>query len=164
MGKKILDVPTGYVKVGRRTSILRANGIGSCVVVIAYDTVTETGGIAHIMLPGISPEITNNDRTKYAHDAVSELARRMKKLGACLSDSAVCLVGGANVLQRQDTTIAEDNIASVRKILCEYGVEVCAQNIGGVYARKAQLDIGTGIIWYGVVGQNEGILWSEQDA
>ncbi|MBI4669600.1 MAG: hypothetical protein HY747_10555, partial [Elusimicrobia bacterium] len=41
--------------VGRK-AILRADAIGSCIAVAAYDSKKRVGAMAHVMLPGSSPD------------------------------------------------------------------------------------------------------------
>ncbi|MBI4669610.1 MAG: hypothetical protein HY747_10605 [Elusimicrobia bacterium] len=53
-GNKIIEVGIGQVKVGRK-AILRADAIGSCIAVAAYDSKKRVGAMAHVMLAGSSP-------------------------------------------------------------------------------------------------------------
>ena len=53
--KKVRDVQIGQVKAGTGGVILKSSAIGSCVVVVAYDTARKVGAMAHIMLPGRAP-------------------------------------------------------------------------------------------------------------
>ena len=73
--QKIIDVNTGQVKAAVGKGILRSVGIGSCVVVAAYNLSRKIGGMAHIMLPGIAPQ-QSLEKTKYAFDGIEQLLNR----------------------------------------------------------------------------------------
>ena len=47
-----VDVSSGEVASCPAGGVLHAGGIGSCVVVSAWDAVAVVGGMAHVMLPG----------------------------------------------------------------------------------------------------------------
>ena len=86
---------------------MKSAAIGSCVVIAAYDAANKVGALAHVMLPGVSPEKKASQRTRYAADAIEEMVNSMVRLGTGKENIEVCLVGGANVLQREDDTICQ---------------------------------------------------------
>ena len=51
-----IDVLTGGIAARKNTGIIRVSALGSCIAVIMHDKKNKIGGIAHIMLPGKSPE------------------------------------------------------------------------------------------------------------
>ena len=57
-------VTSGEVWSTARGVILRADGIGSCGVVVAYDKKKKIGEVARIMLPGRSPKKGTNSSSK----------------------------------------------------------------------------------------------------
>ena len=113
----LIDVYTGEVKAGGENTILKSNAIGSCVVIAAYDASKKVGALAHVMLPGAAPEGKTFQRTRFAADSIEEMINRMTHLGAHKDDIEVCLVGGGNVLEREDDIICQDNIVSVVELL-----------------------------------------------
>ncbi|MHC4707098.1 MAG: chemotaxis protein CheD [Planctomycetota bacterium] len=114
--KEIVDVNTGEVKVSGQSTILRSLAIGSCIVVTAYDRKKKVGAMAHVMLPGSAPK-ESLEKTKYAADAIDEMISKMIKEGSNNDDIEVCLVGGGNVLKREDDTICKSNIDSTTQLL-----------------------------------------------
>ena len=147
MGREI-SVSTGQVKTGSQNDLLRANGIGSCVVVVAYDLTKTVGGMAHIMLPGHAPEKGEENPTKYAENTIDELIAGMERLGAHESEIETCLVGGGNVLRKEDDTICRANLSSIEKYLAEKGLKIRRKAVGGLLRRTVSLDISRRCVSY----------------
>lgn len=157
--KKIIDVYTGEVKAGRKNTILKSNAIGSCVVIAAYDSTKNVGALAHVMLPGAAPEGKTFQRTRYAADAIEEIINRMTNLGANKEDIEVCLVGGGNVLKREDDNICQDNIVSVIELLDEKQIKIREKTVGGTVRRSVSLNVENGSIYYTEGNADEKLLW-----
>lgn len=157
--KKIIYAQTGEVKIGNAHTILKSIAIGSCVVIAAYDFKEKVGALAHIMLPGKAPENKDLLKFRYATNAMEELIGRMNLLGTKEKNIAICLVGGANVLEKKDDTIALNNVTSVSDILKKEGIKVKAQAMGGTERRSISLDIDKGSIYYSVGDGIEKLLW-----
>ena len=157
--KKIIDVQTGELNTGKEEVILRSAGIGSCVVIAAYDPGKKTGALAHVMLPGCSPADNASQKTRYAADAVEEMISRMAQLGTDMDDLEVILVGGGNVLKRDDDTICDDNIKSVIDILTKKGIRIKAKSVGGTVRRTVSLDIEKGRVYCTEGDSAERLLW-----
>ncbi len=152
----IIEVNTGEVRTARNKTTLRAMAIGSCIVIAGYDRNNKAGAMAHIMLPGIAPA-KESQKNKYAADAVDELIKQMARAGT--SDIEVCLVGGGNVLQKDDDTICERNIESVTELLKEKGIPIRACAVGGMERRTVRLDVETGTVTYSEGDSPEKLLW-----
>jgi chemotaxis protein CheD len=147
--KKVVDVQIGEIKAERGQSLLQSKALGSCIAVVGYDAAKGVGAMAHIMLPGRAP--TNKspvEKTKYANDAILTLLLRMFRLGSNKEDIKVVLVGGGNVLQREDDTICRDNIESVSGFLKKLDLKVEAQALGGFSRRSVFLNIDEGAVWF----------------
>jgi len=157
---KILYVLTGEVKTGSNEEILRSSAIGSCIVIVVYDLKLKIGGMAHIMLPGTAPENTKYDKTRYANNAVSDLIIKMKAKGAKIENIEFCVVGGANVLKRENDTIAQNNVNKVLDLLKKQNFKIKAKSVGGTERRSATLNIKTGKLGYTVGDGAEMILWN----
>ncbi len=162
INEKIIYVLTGEVKVGTVGEILKSSAIGSCVVVSAYDSKLQTGGLAHIMLPGKAPENTNYPNTRYANDAIDDLISKMNLTGSERENIKICVVGGANVLNREDDSIAHININSVLKILKEKNFKITAKSVGGTDRRSITLNNETGCVMFTIGDGAEMILWNNQ--
>lgn len=155
----ITYVSTGEVKAGREDTLLVSNAIGSCVVIAACDPVGKVGALAHVMIPGAAPPGTTTGRTRYAADAIEELVNRMTELGAKMDRVEVCLVGGGNVLKREDDSICEANITSVHEILAGKNLKIRAEELRGTERRSIHLDVKKGSIRFTVGDSKEQLLW-----
>ena len=162
INKEIIYVLTGEVCVGTKDELLRSSAIGSCVVVSVYDTKLQIGGLAHIMLPGKAPENTNYPKTRYAIDAIEDLISKMNSNGSKGRDNILCIVGGGNVLKRENDSIAQNNIDGVLEILKEKSFKITAKSVGGTERRSIMLNNETGCVKYTIGDGAEMILWNNQ--
>jgi len=156
--KRVEDFGVGKVMVTREKIVLRASALGSCIGVAAYDAGKRIGGMAHVMLPGSAPDKAV-EKTRYAANAIDEMARQMIEMGSKPGDINVCLVGGGNVLERDDDTICESNMESVRKILKNKEMEVKESVLGGTQRRSVSVDVEKGEVWYTEGDGEKKLLW-----
>ncbi len=158
--KEIVDVQIGEVRVEGRKVILQSKAIGSCIAVVAYDASKNIGAIAHVMLPGSAPSGKNSsEKTKYAANAIDAMVGQMAELGSKSDDIEVALVGGGNILNREDDTICKDNIESALELLEKKRLKVRAQAVGGTNRRSVSLDVEHGVISYAEGNDSEKQLW-----
>ena len=158
--KKIIDVQIGKVRAERGKVILESKAIGSCIAVVAYDDSKNIGAMAHVMLPGSAPAGKEpGEKTKYAADAIDAIVRMMAHLGSKNGDIDVVLVGGGNVLNREDDTICKDNIESTLEFLEKKHLKVRAQAVGGTNRRSVSLDVEHGIVTCSEGDGSEMQLW-----
>ena len=158
--EKIVNVQIGEVKVVRGKVILKSKAIGSCIAIVAYDVVKNIEALAHVMLPGIAPAGKKPDeKTKYAANAIAAIVCQMAYLGSKNDDIEVVLVGGGNILVREDDTICKDNIESVLEFLGKKHLKVKAKAVGGTNRRSVSLDVERGIVFYTEGDSSEMQLW-----
>ena len=157
--KEILDVFTGKLEISTSDIIIRALALGSCIAVVAYDVKNRIGGIAHIMLFGKAPENKKQEENKYAENAISNLSLQMQKAGADKEEMEFCLAGGANVLQRKDDSIGQNNISSVEEILRDKQIRIAARSLGGTERRCVTLDVETGYLNLSIGDSLEKLFW-----
>jgi len=146
-------VATGCLATDFKNGIIRTSPLGSCVAVIAYDKGTKTGGIAHIMLQGKSPTKEKAEENKYAENAIENLLDALKSLGSNKANIEICLVGGANVLRKENDTIAENLILSIFEILERKKLNIKKTSLGGYERRTAKLILHSGIVAF-TLGDN----------
>ena len=151
--KGMISVATGEVWATAKRIVLRSDGIGSCVVVAAYDKGHRVGALAHVMLPGKSSKSGFGYNTKYARDAIEEMLFKMTRLGADGGSLEACIVGGANVLQDGDDTLCPNLVNFVIGNLQEKRIKIVAQAVGGTTGRSVMFDIDEGAVYY---AQGEG--------
>ncbi len=157
--KETIEINTGEVKACKSNSFLTSTAIGSCVAITAYASRKKVGAVAHVMLPGKSPENAILPRTRYAADAIETLIKEMAGAGASASDIEACLVGGSNVLKRDDVAVCQDISDSIVDILKGRGIPVRARALGGTNRKSVSLDIENGIVRYAEGDQQEEVLW-----
>lgn len=155
---EIINVLTGEVKASNENIIFKSSAIGSCVVVAAYDLKLMINAMAHIMLPGISPQKSKTPKTRYAFNAIEEMINQMVKLGADKENVEVCVVGGSNVLKREDDTICQANIDSVLEILKEKDIKIKAKSVGGTERRSVLFDTKTSKVYHSIGNENDELL------
>ena len=157
--KHVENIGVGGVIVAQGEIALRAIALGSCIGVAAYDADKRIGGMAHVMLPGSAPDKAV-EKTRYAANAIEEMIRQMIERGSKPGNIEVCLVGGGNVLEREDDTICESIIESVREILENKGIGVKASAIGGAQRRSVSIDLESGQVWYTEGDREKRLLWT----
>jgi len=134
---------TGSIATGSKEGSLTSLPLGSCVAVVAYDSTTKIGGLAHVMLPGKSPKGNNN---RYAENAITNLIDEFKDLGVPEKNIEMCLVGGANVLRKENNDIANHLIISIFELLEKKKLKVTKSSLGGYERQTAKLDLSSGIV------------------
>jgi len=152
-------VSTGCIITGSRSGLIRSTPLGSCVAVVAYDKTTKVGGIAHIMLPGISPKENIADRNKYAENAIPNLFSGLNKKGAVDTNIEISLIGGADVLKKGKDFIGVNLIFSIFMILKSMELKVIASSLGGYERRSASINLRSGVVNYTVGDSIEKELW-----
>ncbi|MBN2375418.1 MAG: chemotaxis protein CheD [Sedimentisphaerales bacterium] len=159
--KQEINVHTGEVRISGNNAIIRTSALGSCVAVVAYDSFHKIGGLAHIMLPGQSPKSqTGNNQFKYAENAIALQLQIMVEYGAKIDRIIAVLAGGANVLNKPNDTICEDNIYSVKQTLAQANIPVRAEAIGANLRRSITLDVKEGCCYYTEGSSREMLLWN----
>jgi len=152
-------VNTGQVCSGGIETILNSGAIGSCIVITAFDSGKKIGAMAHVMLPGTAPVNNQLNDTRYAANAIEEMLSQLNIFEIGKENIEICLVGGANVLKRENDTIGKDNMNSVENLLREKQLEIKAKSVGGFERRTVLFDIGKGCIYYTVGDSKQIILW-----
>jgi chemotaxis protein CheD len=135
----------GEIGVAQGDGFLRTF-VGSCVGLAIYCQREKVAGLAHIVLPDSKGK--GEPAGKYADTAIPETIRLLEKLvgrqGLRLSAK---MVGGAKMFAFQKgTTIGDQNVVAVERILSDCGIPVLARCCGGEKGRRVSLDVGTGAI------------------
>jgi len=153
-------VATGCLSTGSQKEIIRTSPLGSCVAVIAYDKNTKTGGIAHVMLPGKSPTKDKTEENKYSENAIENLLSELISLGSKQANIEICLLGGANVLRKENDTIADNLIFSIFEILERKKLSIKKTSLGGFERRTAKLCLYSGIVTFTLGDKSEAELFN----
>jgi len=155
-----LNVATGCLATGSKTGLISTSPLGSCVAVVAYDKTSKTGGIAHIMLPGKSPTEDKPEENKYAENAIENLLDALKSSGSNKANIEICLVGGANVLRKENDTIADNLIFSIFEIMERKKLSIKKTSIGGYERRTAKLWLHSGRVTFTLGDKSEEELFN----
>ena len=154
------SVATGCLATGYKTGLISTSPLGSCVAVIAYDKMSKIGGIAHIMLPGKSPKEDKAEENKYAENSIENLLDELKKSGSKKANIEICLVGGANVLKKENDTIADNLIFSIFEIMEKEKLSIKKTSLGGYERRTAKLCLHSGIVTFTLGDRSEAELFN----
>jgi chemotaxis protein CheD len=157
--KKTIDVQTGQVEAYKGKVTLQTKAIGSCVAIVAYNVTEKIGALAHVMLPGRAPAKKTAEKMKYAANATEEIISKMISLGSDKKEIEVVLVGGGNILEKENDTICRDNIESVLHLIREKQLKLRARALGGILRRSVSLDVANGIVSCSEGDGGEKLLW-----
>ena len=144
-----VHVGIAELEVARAPMSLHAIALGSCVAVILHDSVSQVGGLAHVLLPSTNVGRPRSDQpARYAPAAVTALLQGLLALGAERSRLTARLVGGASMfasLQPPGTIqMGERNVTAVREALHRNGLRLVGEVVGGDFGRSVEFDVGTG--------------------
>jgi chemotaxis protein CheD len=143
----LITVGIAEIQTATPPDILRTI-LGSCVGICLFDYKKLIGGLAHIMLPKINENNTN--QKKYADTAIPLLLQEMYRKGAKIEYITAKIVGGAtmfNIPSKSNlTNIGDRNIDSVKYTLKKLNIKIIAEELGGDYARTIDFYVDTGIV------------------
>ena len=152
-------VATGEVKAAAPPHYLIASGIGSCVVITAYNKSSKFGLMAHIMLPGRVYPHKLNYKNRYAFDAIDTLLQLIKAAGYQKEDFIFTLLGGANVIANSACEVGRQNILSIKKYLSQKEIPIAAESLGGLLRRSTRLDLKQQVSYLSVGNEAESIFY-----
>ena len=126
---------------------LSTYALGSCIGVVAYDPVTQAGGLLHLMLPesSISPAKAVSQPAMFADTGLPMLIRALNGIKGDSARLRIFLLGGASVQRGADSfKIGERNIKATNDGLARLRLPVRYTALGGTINRTVHLNIGTG--------------------
>jgi len=159
-GKKVVHVGIGQSFVLKRTGVLMAIGLGSCVGVGMYDPKEKVGGMVHILLPDSKVGKPTDLPGKFADKGVPHLLDMMLKEGARKERLIVKIAGGGSMFKVGQSSlmdIGRRNVEAVKKVLKELGLPLHGEAVGGREGKTFVLDVETGKFYVRTVrgGQKE---------
>ena len=157
------------VKVGmadlnicRAPDMITTLGLGSCIGIAVYDSVTKIGGLAHIMLPDSTQMRNNSNIAKFADTGIEELVRRMVAAGANKRRLVAKIAGGARMFEVKGMSgignVGERNAIASRKKLKQLGIPLVAEDTGLNFGRTVELYPETGEFYIKAVGKTVKII------
>ncbi len=128
--------------------------LGSCIAATFWSPRFRVGAMCHGALPNCPDAYLNDGDTmrglRYVDFAIKYLVERFTRLGVPLSDVAVKLFGGADMLKvftsRTVATVGRQNCMSALATLKEHGLEPSGTDLGGTRGRVIYFRTDTGEI------------------
>ena len=127
--------------------ILSTYALGSCIGVIAYDSVSKVGGILHFMLPdsSISPGKALKQPAMFGNTGLPFFFKALVGMKADPHRLRIFVAGGAGMLAGQDPfKIGERNSTVTFEFLTKHGLSLRHREIGGSINRTVHLNVATG--------------------
>jgi chemotaxis protein CheD len=136
------DVGIGDIVVSSGEEEIKTYALGSCVALVVWDKAIQAGGMIHIALPEghINPDKARDKPGYFADTGLPVLFSELKKIGANRRTCWVKLVGGASILDENNTfDIGRRNALAVKKYLWKMGLALTSEEIGGTISRTVSL-------------------------
>ena len=151
--KDILLARLGEIHVARKAPTLGCHGLGSCIGLMAYDSLTKVGGVAHVVLPDGTGRKDLDLPGRYMNIAIPTMIDELVGAGAGRVRLKFVAVGGANVFKfgagapNLNLSIGDRNIQAMRDGLAALNFRLEAELLGGTQATSTQLCLGTGQVF-----------------
>lgn len=132
--REYLDTTRSHMGVCKKPIGLKAEGLGSCVGVMLWDSTSGIGGMVEIVYPHSKGKVSVMEAGLYADTGIAELIRRMQLLGAHREYMQAKIAGGANM--KELGHISEvgqtglQNVLAVRQALTELDIQITAEDVG----------------------------------
>jgi len=165
VGENLRSVAIGEFIVSEQVDdVLVSYGLGSCVAVCLYDSVTGVGGMLHALLPAApNPEAAHTHPAKFVEHGVPLLIQAMAQRGARRSRLRTALCGGGQVLAVSGVNgklhIGERNVDAAKTALQTAGLAIQAQDTGGQVGRTVKFHIANGHTTVKTFGKGEQALF-----
>ena len=132
-------VGMGEVQAVRGEADFSCVGIGSGIVIAAYDSKQKVGACGHFLLPNAPPEHNGSRPGKYVDTGIAQVMDEMMALGSSPKDMRVAMIGGARLFVNGEEHLPGNlgvrNVEAAYRALAEFGVSCQAQEIGGQEGR-----------------------------
>jgi chemotaxis protein CheD len=147
--KEIVTIGISEFKVAFAPKIIVTYGLGSCIGIAIHDPVTQSGALAHALLPTIPTGMTLPVKSaKFTGLAVDIMVEELLKIGCAANRLVAKLAGGASMFDHLHQTfhgsIGQRNVEAARNALGRHGIEVVAEDTGADYGRSVEFHTATG--------------------
>ncbi len=153
----VIKVGMADLNVCKSPNIITTLGLGSCIGIAVYDSVTKIGGLAHIMLPDSTQIRNNSNKAKFADTGIEELIKRVTAAGASKARLKAKIAGGAKMFEVNGLSdvgnIGARNAEASKAKLRELGIPVIAEDTGLNFGRTVELHCETGEFYIKSVGK-----------
>ncbi len=141
--ENVIKVGMADLKVCKLPDSLITLGLGSCVGICLYDSITKVSGMAHIMLPDSKQMTRDKNPAKYADTGIDLLIHDMIQLGADRKRLKAKIAGGAQMFAFSAAAdslgrVGDRNIEAVKAKLASLRIPILAEDTGLNYGRTIQ--------------------------
>lgn len=158
----MIKVGMADLNIGKSPDVITTIGLGSCIGIAIYDSVTKIGGLAHIMLPDSTRMKNNSNVAKFADTGIEELIKKMTEAGASKTRMVAKIAGGARMFEVSGLSdvgnIGAKNAEASKKKLKELGIRLIAEDTGLNYGRTVELNCANGDFLIKSVGKENKII------
>ena len=137
-------------------------GLGSCVGIVLYDSITKIAGLAHIMLPDSTQIRCNENVAKFADTGIDALIVMLGKQGVPKSRLVAKIAGGAQMFalssENSMLCVGKRNVEATKSKLNSLGIKILAEDTGASYGRTIEFYPETGELFVKTVGKELKIL------
>lgn len=157
---EVIKVNIADMKVCKEPNLLATLGLGSCVGVVLYDSVTKVSGMVHVMLPDSTKIKDNTNRAKFADTGIPDLLNKILSMGASRTRVKAKIAGGAKMFSFGDMTsdfmqVGDRNVKATKQVLKMLQIDIIAEDTGLDYGRTIIFDSVTGLLKIKAVGKPE---------
>jgi chemotaxis protein CheD len=145
-----------FVVVQNQNAVLRTPPLGACLGVSIYDPVVKVGGLLHSLLPdsGIDPARAASRPGMFLDSGLAAMLQKARESGASMDNLVVCAAGGARILDETSYfNIGHRNFEVLTGLLAQLGLNLRAQQVGGLSNRSMQINAATGEVRLKISGQ-----------
>ena len=156
---ELIKVGLADYKVGKAPDSLITYGLGSCIGIAIYDSISKIGGLAHIMLPDSSQAKASENPNKFADKCLPIMVDEMIRKGASRSNLKAKIAGGAQMFNLNKATdlmrIGTRNEESVRATLKTLNIPIMSADTGENFGRTVELILDTGVYKIKTISKGE---------
>lgn len=157
LGKTEIRVGIADAKIVSAPNRIVTIGLGSCVGVALYDTVSKITALIHVMLPDSSAFKVISNPYKFADLAIPIIVEKMIEQGCVKKNIVAKIAGGASMFKFSEKVIHSDvgvrNIEAVKVAIKKEGLPIIAEDIGGNKGRTMFVESEDGSVLIRIVGE-----------
>ena len=133
------------------TPITARTILGSCVAVCIWDPVLEVGGMNHFVLPlRLGTADVRAPITRFANEAIVELLRQVKALGADEGRLKAKVFGGmcaSGEFRNTPFDLGARNVEIAHEAMAAAKIAIVSEDVGGTRGRSLRFFTGDGSAW-----------------
>ena len=145
---EMIKVGMADLKICHAPDAITTLGLGSCVGIALYDSISRIAGLAHIMLPDSTQVRQNQNKAKFADTGIDLLIETMVKAGANRKMLTAKIAGGAQMFAFSGNSdmlrVGERNVSAVKGKLASLGIRILSEDTGLNFGRTVEFYPETG--------------------